>query len=173
MEVSGPLPTGTVTFLLTDVEGSTAAWERDPDGTAKVIAAHYDLLDQAIVSNAGRRPVEQGEGDSVVAVFARATDAVAAALDAQRSLDGLGLGVRIAVHTGEIEMRDEGNYFGQTVIRCARLRGIGHGGQILVSDRSDDRARGAANPSDHEADRGRQPSASSRSSIPLRISALR
>jgi predicted ATPase/class 3 adenylate cyclase/DNA-binding CsgD family transcriptional regulator len=134
MEVSGPLPTGTVTFLLTDVEGSTAAWERDPDGTAKVIAAHYDLLDQAIVANAGRRPVEQGEGDSVVAVFARATDAVAAALDAQRSLAGLGLGVRIAVHTGEIEMRDEGNYFGQTVIRCARLRGIGHGGQILVSD---------------------------------------
>jgi class 3 adenylate cyclase len=134
VDVSGPLPTGTVTFLLTDVEGSTAAWERDPHGTTTMIAAHYDLLDHAIAANAGRRPVEQGEGDSVVAVFARATDAVAAALDAQRSLAGLGLGVRIAVHTGESEMRDEGNYFGQTVIRCARLRAIGHGGQILLSD---------------------------------------
>ena len=59
---------------------------------------------------------------------------MAAAVEAQRSLAGIGLGVRMAVHTGEIELRDEGNYFGPTVIRCARLRTIGHGGQVVVSD---------------------------------------
>jgi predicted ATPase/class 3 adenylate cyclase/DNA-binding CsgD family transcriptional regulator len=133
-ESSGPLPTGTVTFLLTDIEGSTAAWERAPEATAAAVAEHYRLLDRAITAHGGQRPVEQGEGDSVVAVFTRATDAVAAAVDTQRLLAGLGLGVRMAVHTGEIELRDEGNYFGPTVIRCARLRSIGHGGQILVSD---------------------------------------
>ena len=133
-ESSGPLPTGTVTFLLTDIEGSTAAWERAPEATAAAVAEHYRLLDQAIAAHSGQRPVEQGEGDSVVAVFVRATDAVAAAVDAQRALAGLGLGVRMAVHTGEIELRDEGNYFGPTIIRCARLRAIGHGGQVLVSD---------------------------------------
>lgn len=131
---SGPLPTGTVTFLLTDIEGSTAAWERAPEATAAVVAEHYRLLDQAIAAHSGQRPVEQGDGDSVVAVFTRATDAVEAAVEAQRSLAGVGLGVRMAVHTGEIELRDEGNYFGPTVIRCARLRAIGHGGQVLVSD---------------------------------------
>ena len=131
---SGPLPTGTVTFLLTDVEGSAAAWERAPEATAAAVAEHYRLLDQAIAAHSGQRPVEQGEGDSVVAVFTRATDAVAAAVEAQRSMAGVGLGVRMAVHTGEIELRDEGNYFGPTVIRCARLRAIGHGGQVLVSD---------------------------------------
>ena len=88
---------------------------------------------------AGVRPVEQGEGDSVVGAFSRASDAVAAALDAQRALAaedwpaGVALRVRMAIHTGEAQLRDEGNYFGQTVIRCARLRAIGHGGQVLVS----------------------------------------
>ena len=76
----------------------------------------------------------------MVAAFARASDAVAAAIDAQRSFmaepwpPGADLHVRMAVHTGEAQLRDEGNYFGQTVIRCARLRAVGHGGQILVSD---------------------------------------
>ncbi len=68
---SGPLPTGTVTFLLTDIEGSTAAWERAPEATAAAVAEHYRLLDQAITAHSGQRPVEQGEGDSVVAVFTR------------------------------------------------------------------------------------------------------
>ncbi|HET9601996.1 MAG TPA: LuxR C-terminal-related transcriptional regulator, partial [Acidimicrobiales bacterium] len=101
---------------------------------------HYALLDEAIAAHAGVRPVEQGEGDSVVAAFSRASDAVAAAVSAQRALteepwpDGVRLRVRMAIHTGEAQLRDEGNYFGQAVIRCARLRAIGHGGQVLVSE---------------------------------------
>ena len=86
------------------------------------------------------RPVEQAEGDSVVAAFSRASDAIAAAVAAQRMLDaapwpdGVRLAVRMAVHTGEAQLRAEGNYFGLAVIRCARLRSCGHGGQVLASD---------------------------------------
>ena len=107
---------------------------------AEAIPRHYALLDEAIAAHAGVRPVEQGEGDSVVGAFSRASDAVAAAVDAQRALaeepwpDGVRLRVRMAIHTGEAQLRDEGNYFGQAVIRCARLRAIGHGGQVLVSE---------------------------------------
>jgi class 3 adenylate cyclase len=75
------VPAGTVTFLLTDVEGSTRLWEHAPTAMPEVIARHYEILDEAIV-----RPVEPGEGDSVVAAFTRARDAVAAALDAQRAV---------------------------------------------------------------------------------------
>jgi predicted ATPase len=83
--------------------------------------------------------VEQGEGDSVVAAFSLASDAVAAALDAQRAIStepwpaATPVRVRMAVHTGEAELRDGGNYFGTTVIRCARLRALAYGGQVLVS----------------------------------------
>ena len=80
------LPTGTVTFLLTDVEGSTRAFETDAAGAAAAIARHYELIGEAVDRHGGVRPVEQGEGDSVVAAFSRATDALAAALDAQRAL---------------------------------------------------------------------------------------
>ena len=134
------LPVGTVTFLLTDVEASTSTWESAPDAMGRAVPRHYYLLDEAITSHGGVRPVEQGEGDSVVGAFSRASDAVAAALDAQRAFaaepwpDGASMRVRMAIHTGEAQLRDEGNYFGQTVIRCARLRAIGHGGQVLLSD---------------------------------------
>jgi predicted ATPase/class 3 adenylate cyclase/DNA-binding CsgD family transcriptional regulator len=145
-EVSGPdpagftLPTGTVSFLLTDVEGSSQGWERASAAMAVAIPRHYEILNEVIAAHGGVRPVEQGEGDSVVAAFARASDAVSAAIDAQRTLlaetwpPGAELHVRMAVHTGEAQLRDEGNYFGRTVIRCARLRAVGHGDQILVSD---------------------------------------
>jgi predicted ATPase/class 3 adenylate cyclase len=132
--MSSVLPTGIVTFLLTDIEGSTLAWERDPPAMAVAVTRHYELLDEAITSHGGHRPVEQGEGDSVAAAFTKATDAASAALSAQHALDGLGVRVRMAIHTGETELRDEGNYFGPAIIRCARLRSIGHGGQVLVSD---------------------------------------
>jgi hypothetical protein len=90
------------------------------------------------------RPVEQGEGDSVVGAFSRASDAVAAALDVQRAFAqepwpaGGEVRVRMALHTGEIRLRDAGNYFGPTIIRCARMRAIGHGGQTLISDATRD-----------------------------------
>lgn len=133
------LPVGTVTFLLTDIAGSTAGWEADRSAMAKAVARHYEILDAAVVAAGGVRPVEQGEGDSVVAAFARATDALRAAVDAQLALgaevwpDGGDLAVRMAVHTGEVTLRDEGNYFGPALNRCARLRAVAHGGQIVCS----------------------------------------
>ena len=75
------LPTGTVTFLLTDVEGSTVAWQRHPLSMSAAVARHDEIVGGAIAAWSGARPVEQGEGDSVVAAFSRATDAIAAALD--------------------------------------------------------------------------------------------
>jgi predicted ATPase/class 3 adenylate cyclase/DNA-binding CsgD family transcriptional regulator len=130
------LPAGTVTFLLTDVEGSTRLWHDRAEEMPVAIARHYELLDEAISAHGGVRPVEQGEGDSVVGAFARATDAISAALQAQLALtDELGwLPVRMAIHTGDAQLRNEGNYVGRTIIRCARLRACGHGGQILVSE---------------------------------------
>lgn len=127
------LPTGTVTFLLTDVEGSTAAWERDPEGTGKAIAALDRLMAQVVAENSGVLVKARGEGDSHFCVFAAATDAVAAGVEIQRSLKGAELQVRMAVHTGEVDLR-EGDYYGRTVNRAARLRAAGHGGQILVSE---------------------------------------
>jgi predicted ATPase/class 3 adenylate cyclase/DNA-binding CsgD family transcriptional regulator len=133
------VPAGTVTFLLTDVEGSTRLWEQAPATMPQAIARHYQILDEAIARHGGVRPVEQGEGDSVVAAFTRARDAVAAALDAQRALlvedwpAGAELRVRMALHTGDAQLRNEGNYFGAAVIRCARLRAVAHGGQVLLS----------------------------------------
>ena len=128
------MPTGTVTFLLTDVEGSTRAWSADPDGTAAAIIRHYQLLEEAIAAHGGYRPVDQGEGDSIVGAFARPSAAVAAAVDAQRALVAElsdRFTVRMALHTGEA-MDHDGGYFGATIIRTA-LRSCTHGGQILVS----------------------------------------
>jgi predicted ATPase/class 3 adenylate cyclase/DNA-binding CsgD family transcriptional regulator len=133
------LPTGTVTFLLTDVAQSTATWEAAPEAMAKAISRHYEILADAVAANHGVRPTEQGEGDSIVAAFSRGADAVAAALDAQRALAaepwpaGAELSVRMALHTGDAQQRDAFNYFGQTVIRAARLRSLAHGGQVIAS----------------------------------------
>jgi len=133
------LPTGTVTFLLTDVAQSTATWEAAPESMAKAISRHYEILAEAVARNHGVRPTEQGEGDSIVAAFSRGADAVAAALDAQLALAGepwpagAELSVRMALHTGDAQQRDAFNYFGQTVIRTARLRSLAHGGQVIAS----------------------------------------
>ena len=136
---AAPLPTGTVTFLLTDVENSTPGWEASPDQMASAVGRHYEILDSAVNRHNGIRPVEQGEGDSMVAVFALASEAVGAALDAQRALlaerwpDGSEIAVRMALHTGEARLRDELYYAGPSIIRCARLRSLGYGGQTLLS----------------------------------------
>ena len=130
--VSGLLPTGTVTLVLADVEGSTRLWETQPDEMTMAIARLNQTVSEIIAEHDGVRPVEQGEGDSFVAAFARASDAVAAALEMQRApLSPIRL--RIGVHTGEIQLRDEGNYAGPTINRTARLRDLGHGGQTLLS----------------------------------------
>jgi predicted ATPase/class 3 adenylate cyclase/DNA-binding CsgD family transcriptional regulator len=133
------LPAGTVTFMLTDVERSTRLWEAAPEAMSAAIARHYEVLDAAIALHGGVRPLEQGEGDSVVAAFPRASDALAASLDVQRAFhcevwpEGAPLKVRIALHTAEAQLRDEGNYFGQALNRCARLRAVAHGGQVVLS----------------------------------------
>ena len=79
------LPTGTVTFLLTDIEGSTRRWEVAPEAMAVAVPRHYELIDAAIVGHDGVRPVEQGEGDSVVAAFPLPSQALHAACTAQRT----------------------------------------------------------------------------------------
>src|SRR5271154_4801102 len=130
--VSGLLPTGTVTLLLADVEGSTRLWETQPAEMTTAMARLNQTVSQTIAAHDGVRPVEQGEGDSFVAAFARASDAVAAALEMQRA-PLAPIRLRIGVHSGEIQLRDEGNYAGPTINRTARLRDLGHGGQTLLS----------------------------------------
>ncbi len=136
------LPVGTVTFLLTDVEGSTQLWQAAPNAMTQAIRRHYEILDAAVASNGGVRPQEQGEGDSIVAAFSRASDAFGAALTAQRMLRAepwptpTPLRVRMAIHSGEAQLRDPANYIGMTIIRTARLRALASGGQVLVSSAS-------------------------------------
>ncbi len=130
--VSGLLPTGTVTLLLADVEGSTRLWETQAEVMTAAIARCNQVVCDVVAAHDGVRPVEQGEGDSFVAAFAWASDAVAAALELQRA-PLVPIRLRIGVHTGEIQLRDEGNYAGPTINRTARLRDLGHGGQTLLS----------------------------------------
>jgi class 3 adenylate cyclase len=129
--VSG-LPTGTVTLLLADVEGSTRLWETQPQEMTTAIAQLDATLTDLIAAHNGVRPVEQGEGDSFVVAFPRASDAVACALALHRA-PLAPIRLRIGVNTGEIQLRDEGNYIGPTINRTARLRDLGHGGQTLLS----------------------------------------
>jgi predicted ATPase/class 3 adenylate cyclase/DNA-binding CsgD family transcriptional regulator len=130
--VSGLLPTGTVTLLLADVEGSTRLWETQAEVMTAAIARLNQVVCDVVAAHDGVRPVEQGEGDSFVAAFARASDAVAAAVELQRA-PLAPIRLRIGVHTGEIQLRDEGNYAGPTINRTARLRDLAHGGQTVLS----------------------------------------
>ena len=132
------LPTGTVTFLFTDIEGSTTRWEHHRQAMQTALARHDALMREIIAAHAGT--VFKTVGDAVCAVFPTATAALEAAIAAQRAIrDGdwaaLGLdplAVRMAVHTGVAELRD-GDYFGRSLNRVARLLAAGHGGQVLLS----------------------------------------
>jgi predicted ATPase/class 3 adenylate cyclase/DNA-binding CsgD family transcriptional regulator len=135
--VSGLLPTGIATLLLADVEGSTQLWETQPDEMAAALARLNQTVSEVIAACGGVRPVEQGEGDSFVAAFARASDAVACALELQRA-PLAPIRLRIGVHTGEVQLRDEGNYAGSTINRTARLRDLAHGGQTVLSGATED-----------------------------------
>ena len=129
------LPTGTVTFLFTDVEGSTTLWERYPLQMRQALARHYALVEEHVARNEGSVVRPRGEGDSRFAVFARATDAAAAACSLQLALQAeiwptpSPIRVRMALQMGEADLR-EGDYYGSAVNRCARLRAVAHGGQI-------------------------------------------
>src|SRR6476620_321023 len=126
------LPSGTVTLLLADVEGSTRLWQTQPDEMTAAVARLDSTVADLLTTHGGVRPVEQGEGDSFVAAFARASDAVACALDLQRA-PLAPIRLRIGVNTGQVQLRDEGNYIGPTVNRTARLRDLAHGGQTVLS----------------------------------------
>jgi predicted ATPase/class 3 adenylate cyclase/Tfp pilus assembly protein PilF len=132
------LPSGTITFLFTDVVGSTRLWEQHPDAARAALAQHDALIEQCVSQHNGVLVRPRGEGDSRFAVFTYATDAVAAAVAVQQQLVSAAwplsrpLQVRMALHTGEADLR-EGDYYGSDVNRCARLRSVGHGGQILLS----------------------------------------
>ena len=145
------LPTGTVTFFLTDVEASTRRWEEHPDAMGPAMARHDQLISHCLAVHRGR-VVESGrEGDSVLAAFGGAGDAVACALELQRRLrreawpEGADIKVRIAINTGEAELRG-GHYYGQAVYRCARTLATGHGGQVLVSETTSELVRDSLPP---------------------------
>jgi predicted ATPase len=118
---------GTVTFLFTDIEGSTQRWQLDDRAMAVALAAHDELIRLAVARHGG--VVFKHTGDGMCVVFASAPEAVAAAVEVQ---SGVGLPVRMGLHTGEAESRD-GDYFGPTLNRAARVMDAGHGGQVLVS----------------------------------------
>jgi predicted ATPase/class 3 adenylate cyclase len=128
------LPSGTVTLVLGDVEGSTPAWEADPKGTEVAMAELSGVVDEVVGRFGGLRPVEQGEGDSFVVAFARADDGVACALALQQALAVQPLRLRLGVHTGDALLRGDGNYAGPTIIRAARVRNLAHGGQAVVTE---------------------------------------
>jgi predicted ATPase/class 3 adenylate cyclase/DNA-binding CsgD family transcriptional regulator len=134
------LPTGTVTLLLADIESSSRLWEERREEMASAVIALDAMVDDAVARHAGVRPLEQGEGDSFVAAFHRASDAVACAIDIQRrTADGL-LRLRMGLHTGEVEVHDDRTYLGPTINRAARIRDAGHGGQVLLSQTTADLA---------------------------------
>jgi predicted ATPase len=119
-----------VTFLFTDIEGSTRRWQDEPEAMRASLVEHDAILRDVIDKHRGH--LFKHTGDGVAAVFASASDAVNAAVDAQGRLHEV-LPVRMGLHTGEAELRD-GDYFGSTLNRCARLMGVAHGGQVVCSD---------------------------------------
>ena len=132
------LPSGTVTFLFTDIHGSTRLWELNSQAMSSALARHDSILNSIISQRRGTVVKSRGEGDSFFAVFPRAADALAAATQIQLALHSESwpieapIRVRMALHTGEVQPRD-GDYYGRAVNRCARLRAIAHGGQVVVS----------------------------------------
>ena len=130
------LPSGTVTFLFTDVEGSTRLWAADREAMSASLLVHDAILRGAIEGNGGY--VFTTAGDSFAAAFGRASDAVRAAVESQRALRGAAwpgpvLKVRMGVHLGEAEERG-GDYFGPVVNTAARVEAAGHGGQVLITE---------------------------------------
>jgi class 3 adenylate cyclase len=142
---SSSLPTGTVTFLFTDIEGSTPLWERMPKDMKVSVAQHHSLIRQAIESNGGQ--VFQVIGDAFQSAFSLASQGVCAALAAQRSLQAALWGptgplkVRMGLHTGPAELDQSGNApyaVSHTLNRAARVMSAAHGGQILLSQETAD-----------------------------------
>jgi len=142
----GPLPVGTVTFLFTDIVGSTTLWETQRDAMHVSLARHDALLRRCIEQHGGH--VVKTTGDGFHAAFLNAPDAIEAAIAAQKALQAerwpqAAIRVRMALHTGASELRD-GDYYGPTVNRAARLAALAHGGQTLLSETTHDLCRDLA-----------------------------
>ncbi len=129
-------PTGTVTFLFTDVQGSTRLWQQHPEAMAVALARHDEIMRAAISAHRGY--VFSTAGDAFAASFARPGDAIDAAVEAQQGLAAetwspdVSILVRMGIHTGEAVERG-GDYFGPTLNLGARIMSAGHGGQVLIS----------------------------------------
>jgi predicted ATPase/class 3 adenylate cyclase len=139
------LPTGTVTFLFTDIEGSTRLWESYPEALSLALSRHDEILRAVIEASEGS--VVKSTGDGVHAVFSTATQALEAALEAQRALlredwaETGPLRVRMALHTGAATEERDGDYYGPAVNRAARLLSAAHGGQVLLSSATQELVR--------------------------------
>ena len=132
------LPVGIITFLFTDIEGSTPLWDDYPNEMRRAQKRHNDIIASCVQQNQGIVIHEKGEGDSAFCVFVHAPDALAAVCEIQRALhaeawpERVKIRARAALHTGEAALLD-GDYCSSDVNRCARLRGLARGGQILLS----------------------------------------
>jgi WD40 repeat protein/class 3 adenylate cyclase/tRNA A-37 threonylcarbamoyl transferase component Bud32 len=140
------LPTGVMTFCLSDIEGSTALWDSEPVAMAEALVRHDELIADQVESHGGRFLKSMGEGDSTVSVFDSAPEALAAAIAVTRALaaepwpGGLHIAARLGIHTGEAERRGT-DYFGPTINLAARLRGQADGAQIFLSSVTADLVR--------------------------------
>ena len=141
-------PSGTVVFLMTDIEGSTKLWVEHPQSMFHALKRHHEIIADLVRRHGGHLPVDQGEGDSTFSVFERGSEALGCAVEIQQALgsedwgEGLALRVRMALHAGEVEIR-AGAYHGAEVGRSAALRAIAHGGQVLLSQTVFDLVRDA------------------------------
>jgi predicted ATPase/class 3 adenylate cyclase/DNA-binding CsgD family transcriptional regulator len=132
------LPVGTLTFVMTDIEGSTRIWEVSPKVARHALGRHDHIVEEQVKDNHGDIIEFGREGDGILAVFKHATDAVACGVNIERQLqrevwaEGIQIRVRIAIHTGESDLRS-GHYVGGALYRCGRLLATAHGGQVLIS----------------------------------------
>src|SRR5436190_2206729 len=136
------------TVLLTDIEGSTGHWERDPSVMGSAVARHDDIVRLTVEAAGGELVKHKGEGDSTFSVFDAADAAVSAAISLQRAImaeqwpTAEPLRVRVGIHTGEVEARD-GDYYGRTVNRAARVRGLAAATTIVITAATADSIRDA------------------------------
>src|SRR6266571_6767591 len=132
------LPDGVVTFVFTDVQGSTRMWEESPDLMVRALEQHDEIIDEAVDAHDGVSVKPRGEGDSRFLVFSDASDALRAIAQVQTRLASVDwvtprpMRIRAALHTGTADLQ-LGDYYGSTVNRAARLRAIAHGGQTVMS----------------------------------------
>lgn len=135
--VGEELPTGTVTLLLAEIEGATRLWRSQPEEMTAAVARLNGVVDELVTKHNGVRLVGQGDGDGFMGAFVRASDAAACALTLQRA-PLAPIRLRIGVHAGEVQLREEADYTGTTFDRAAWLRDLAHGGQTVLSGTAED-----------------------------------